>query len=153
MPVQRPTSISANVHKKGRPRVFDSAPGFEREYRRQFEGDSYRAFYERLRTAGVRHALADVVGEDPIGSAGDGTTCRPLQAKRWPWLLGRKVQNTVLLQLHGLDKKTIAECCDGIEKLHAAGKLRNAKEAVEHARGIRIWIQKERHVSAPEVTA
>jgi hypothetical protein len=130
----------ANVRKKGRPRVFDNAPGFERDYRHQYADCSYRKFYEQLRIAGVRSDLAEVMGEDRIESSGAGTACRPLQAARWPWLLGRVVQKTVLLQLHGLDQNTIAECCDGIEKLHAAGKLRNAKEAVEHARGVRMLI-------------
>src|ERR1700722_11548591 len=102
MQTQSDTEVIANVRKKGRPRVFDHIAGFEREYRLQWPERSYRVFYEALRIANVRKKLATIVGENARVSAGGGIQCRPLLAKRWPWLLGRVVQKTVLLQLYGL---------------------------------------------------
>jgi hypothetical protein len=110
-------AISANVRKNiGRPRIIDEA--LFASIRREFPADSYRKICERLRVAKVRRQLAEVCGENVLTSCADGIECRPKQAARWPWLLGRRVQHTVLFQLVGLPTEALVAIVDQIESLH-----------------------------------
>jgi hypothetical protein len=117
---------SANVRKKGRPRVMDEEMvQFLKEQGAAAPNESYRSTYTGMRTGVVQLAL--------IASCGEKMHVHPKTAERYPWLMGEKVQMSVLAELHGLPDGAIVAAATAIEQIRRERPL-NAKEGRKVAR-------------------
>jgi len=119
--------ILANVRKKGRPKVYSAEQFAELKAILDQPDRSYRATYERVRAGVVLGTLIESCGEKPTAAT------HPKSAERYPWLLGKKIQLTVLAELYGLPDAAILGAAKEIEKLHRERPM-NAKGGRKVAR-------------------
>lgn len=136
-------TISANVRKKGRPRFLDA--GSEEIWRNAFPDRSYRQRCNIQKYAEVWKVLMAAAGEAASVStlAPDAKTCRPKTFKRFPWLLGNKIQHVVLAELYGMPSEGIVVAADYIERKHRKNHI-NAKEARQMARDWKMVSEADR---------
>jgi hypothetical protein len=133
-------NISANVRRKGRPKLFINEPEQQVWLEGQFPDQTcHRRRVEHLNVAAVRKILHTEVGEDPRVAAGS-VNDRPKSVARWPWLFGKRVQHTVLLQLYRFKDypETVVSLADQIEKLRREDRG-SAKDVI---RALRVYVRK-----------
>ena len=134
--------IVTNVRKKGRPHVVDP-----QELRKIYgPALSDRSMYERSRSLRSMRVLIKAAGEVPRIALGDGVGCRPRTSKRFPWIMGHRLQRTILFELSFIESpKWRLKYADRIEKFHRASGM-TAKQAREYIRNVR----REYSFSGPE---
>jgi hypothetical protein len=126
--------ISANVRKKGRPRIMDDEMFQFLKERLGTPNDSYRSTYTGMRTGNVQLAL--------IASCGEKMHVHPKTSEKYPWLMGKKVQMTVLSELYGLPDAAIVAAATAIEKIRKEQPL-NAKQGRKLARFFKADLKRQ----------
>lgn len=126
------TRVSTNVRKKGRPPFLDDF-GVQ-AFRSQFPEKNYRQLCDVKKYASVWSVFLGAVGEGGIEAMGvPAKRCRPKTVKRFPWLMGDKVQHVVISEMFGMPPEQIVRTADYIEQQHREKKI-NAKRARQIAR-------------------
>ena len=123
-------------HKLGRPRILDGA-----FWKIQFPEKNYRQLCSISKCASVWKVLLKAAGENVPGVVAMGPnakTSRPKTFKRWPWLMGDKIQHTVLAEMYGcVSNEYLVSVADYVEKERRRKKI-NAKQARKIARDARF---------------
>lgn len=129
--------ISANVRKKGRPPFL--GPEADAIWLSQFPEKNYRQRCDVRKYVQVWHALISAAGETPgvATLAFNAKASRPKTFKRFPWLMGDKIQHVVCVELYGMSDERIVRTADYIERRHREDNI-NAKMARRIARNWRL---------------
>jgi len=117
--------LSANVRKKGRPSFLtDESRAFLRSVSPEM---TYRQHCGEQKFLHVAKVLIGLCDEKSLPAVAlNGVEFRPESVKRFPWLLGQRIQHTVLAELYGLPCFAIIIAADILERDHQRKQF-NAK--------------------------
>jgi hypothetical protein len=128
--------VNTNVRKKGRPPFLSAIAA--QVWQEAFPEKSYRQRCDTQKCADVWKILFRAAREECSVATMDRNSkiCRPKTFKRFPWLMGDRIQHVVCSELYGMSPEQTVCTADFIEKQHREKGI-NANDARKIARELR----------------